>query len=300
MKQSAANVLQRTPYELKPIKTLQSLRSTSTRRHSNTSQASGGNFRANLVSSIASQNLLHKSNAGNLTFGLSDASSITQTNAYHLPSTRGPTDAVICDEPLAKPLEPVGLDSESASHMKQSASNDLLSSSPNFNFSPFDVQSFEDATPDEFTPINFLHGIRNINYDFNFSDNSGENSISEDNENQARASNFVWTKPDDTQSVSNLSLDLDEFDPLRNKEIATVLAMSTKPSAIDLIGTKPTTLIESEDSPNQVLLPSPLKPTATDYKGFSKFDIPTISCNTGDFSSLNYDETNAPGSSSKS
>lgn len=263
--------------------------------------ASGGNFRTNLVSSIASQNLLNKNTVGNLTFGLSDVPSITQSNAPHFPPpTRLPSDAALLSEPSMKPLEPTIVDSElNVPHMKPSASSDLLSSSPNFIYSPFDAQSFEDATPDEFTPINFLHGIRNINYDFNFSDNSAENSISEDNENQTRAHN-VWAKPDETQSVSNLSLDLDEFDPLRNKEIATELATPKKPKEIDLTGTKPTTLIESEDSPNQGLLPSPLKPTATDYKGFSKFDIPTISCNTGDFSSLNYDEANVPGTSGTS
>lgn len=292
-------MLQRTPYELKPIKTLQSLRTSSIRRHSNSNAASGVNFRTNLVSSIASQNLLNKASPGNLTFGLSDVSSTTQTNATHFSALRLSSDAAIDSEPSVKPLDPTVVEGRNSPQMKSSASNDLLSLSPNFSYSPFDAQTFEDATPDEFTPINFLRGIRNINYDFNFSDNSGDNSISEDNENQTKTHN-VWAKPDDTQSVSNLSFDLDEFDPLRNKEMATGLANSNKPKEIDLTAAKPTTLIESEDSPNQVLLPSPLKPTATDYKGFSKFDIPTISCNTGDFSSLNYDESNAPSSSNKS
>lgn len=180
--------------------------------------------------------------------------------------------------------------------MRTSASNDLLSSSPNYLFSPFDAQSFEDATPDEFTPSNFLHGIRNINYDFNFSDNSGENSISEDNDTNQTKNTNVWAKGDG--SVSNLSFDLDEFDPLRNKDIANELVTAQKPTEIDLNDTKPTTLIESEDSPNQVHLPSPLKPVATDYRGFSNFDIPSISCNTGDFSSLNYNDANEPSGSS--
>lgn len=298
IRESVATVLQRTPYELKPIKTLQSLRSSSIRRHSTTNLASGGNFRTNLVASIASQNLLNKTSAGNLTFGLSDITSTTQTNAPHFQPTRLPGHTAIGSESSVKPLEPTVVESEDVPHIKPSASNDLLSSSPNFNYSPFDAQAFEYATPDEFTPINFLHGIRNINYDFNFSDNSAENSISEDIENPSKAYN-VWSKPNETQSVSNLSLDLDEFDPLRNKEIATGLPISKQPKEFDFIETKPTTLIESDDSPNQVLLPSPLKPTATDYKGFSKFDIPTISCNTGDFSSLNYDESNVASSSNK-
>lgn len=245
------------------------------------------------MSSIASQNLLNKPNAGNLTFGLCDAPS-TQLNAQHGATARLSDDVAVCVASL-KPLEPTAVECENVSQIKSNASNDLLISSPNLSF---DAQSFEDATPDEFTPIHFLHGIRNINYDFNFSDNSAENSISEEIENQPKAHN-VWTKPDETQSVSNLSLDLDEFDPLRNREITSEMAMPQKPKEISLTESKPTTLIESEDSPNQGLLPSPLKPTATDYKGFSKFDIPSIPCNTGDFSSLNYDDSNMPSSSSK-
>lgn len=298
IRENVANVLQRTPYELKPIKTLQSLQSSSIRRHSTTNLASGGNFRSNLVASIASQNLLNKTSAGNLTFGLSDVTSTTQTNPPHFHPTQLPAHTAIGSESSVKPVEATVVESEYVPHMKSSASNDLLSSPPHFNYSPFDAQAFEDATPDEFTPINFLHGIRNINYDFNFSDNSAENSISEDMENPSKAHN-VWSKPDERQSVSNLSLDLDEFDPLRNKEIATGLATSKQATEFDFTETKPTTLIESDDSPNKVLLPSPLKPTATDYKGFSKFDIPTISCNTGDFSSLNYGESNVASSSNK-
>lgn len=299
IRENVATVLQRTPYELKPIKTLQSLRSSSIRRNSTTNLASGGNFRSNLVASIASQNLLIKASAGNLTFGLSDVPSTTQKIPPHLHPTQLPAHTLaIGSESSVKPVEATVVESEYVSHMQSSASNDLLSSPQHFNYSPFDAQAFEDATPDEFTPINFLHGIRNINYDFNFSDNSAENSISEDMENPSKAHN-VWSKPDETQSVSNLSLDLDEFDPLRNREMATGLAMSKQAKELDLTETKPTTLIESDDSPNQVLLPSPLKPTATDYKGFSKFDIPTISCNTGDFSSLNYGESNVASSSNK-
>lgn len=187
--------------------------------------------------------------------------------------------------------------------MKSSPSADYLSVSPSFGqwSLSFDNKMFDETTPDEFAPINFLKGISNINYDF-ISDNSAENSISEDvvgegdnmqtsrlNTESHRISNQIKT------SDSTSSFNLDEFDPLCSGDNVTAEPLATTSSStiqskslnISLNDPKPTTLIESEDSPNQVLLPSPLKPTATDYKGFSNSKIPTISCNTGDFSSLN-------------
>lgn len=193
--------------------------------------------------------------------------------------------------------------------MKSSPSIDYLSVSPSFGpcSLSFDNQSFDETTPDEFAPIDFLKGITNINYDFTFSDNSGENSISEDaaGETSGRSTSAATMIEPSTSnplktSDSNSSFNLDEFDPLRNIDSGEA-AVGTTPSSsqpqskslsISLIDPKPTTLIESEDSPNQVLLPSPLKPTSTDYKGFSNSKIPTISCNTGDFSSLNYADAN--------
>ncbi|EDW54671.1 GM12989, partial [Drosophila sechellia] len=53
-------------------------------------------------------------------------------------------------------------------------------------------------------------------------------------------------------------------------------------------------LIDSEVPGTAVLLPSPLKPEVSNYRGFSNFDIPSISCNTGDFSSLGQDGVDAP------
>lgn len=274
------DALQRTPYELKPIKTLQSLRNRSVRKQLVASVAnilnenqspshavSGRHFQANLMSAMPTINLSNKANGSGLAFPVAEST----LTAAHL---------VQSQDFLTNSLEPKRDDDKTvheteniaANIMKPSCSSDLLSSSPNFNFSPFDAQSFDESTPDEFTPIDFLHGITNINYDFNFSDNSGDNSISE---NVEKSSN------------SNLFLDLCEFDPLKSNEM-TSDKMQEKIKDIPFDDTKPTSLIESEDSPNQIWLPSPLKPTSSDYKGFSNLDIPTISCNTGDFSSINH------------
>lgn len=267
MKANVDDTLKRTAFDLKPIKTLESLRTCSMRRKTNrvnsNSSTSSGHFKSNLVSSLASQSQIGKT-SGNLPIPMSAESTqpffsttVVETATNILPETN------IYE-----------------SQMRTSSSIDFLSSSPNFNYSPFDAQSLDESTPDEFTPINFLHGISNINYDIVYSDNSADNSISEDNESTLKANSSKSTE-------SSLPPELDEFDPLRNT--VKNMEITEKPKSINFDASKPTTLIESEDSPNQVHLPSPLKPTM-DYKGFSGLNIPSISCNTGDFSSLTIDE----------
>lgn len=237
-----------------------------TNRVNSNTPAPSGHFKSNLVSSLASQSHTGKA-INNLPIPMSDPtqpffSTVTEVATNILPET----NELIVSE----------------TQMKTSSSIDFLSSSPNFNYSPFDAQSLDESTPDEFTPINFLHGISNINYDIVYSDNSADNSVSEDNESTLKANSSKSTE-------SSLPPELDEFDPLRSNERKS--GATEKPKSINFETSKPTTLIESEDSPNQVHLPSPLKPTM-DYKGFSGLNIPSISCNTGDFSSLTIDEQN--------
>lgn len=300
------SVLQRTPFELKEIKTLQSLRSSvlpssikstlptdrpaSIQANSNTTNSSG-HFKSNLVSSMAAISLNSKENSFPFTLEPnSTAESVV-------------TETTLPNETL-KNLDPFGdemLLPSAIEPMKLSPSADYLSISPNFdpNSLSFDNQSFDESTPDEFAPINFIKGISNINYDFTFSDNSAENSISEDiGEMHASRSNAESICGAVKASDSISSFNLDEFDPLRGADCSSVQSApmpsqsQSKQLNINLPEPKPTTLIESEDSPNQVLLPSPLKPMATDYKGFSNSNIPTISCNTGDFSSINHSDVN--------
>lgn len=305
-------VLQRTQFELKEIKTLQSLRSSllpqsithrmsidkTNQPHqihltSNHSSNSSGHFKSNLVSSMASINL--KSKESIFPFALEPE----QSQSKVLPTASNDQQSDLLSEPIITEADSFAgvsvLIPSISDPMKSSPSVDYLSVSPNFGpcSLSFDNQSFDETTPDEFAPINFLKGITNINYDFTFSDNSAENSISEDvADTQSRATaedSLDQIKPSDSMS----SFNLDEFDPLRNTEHESQTATSSqiKPTNINLNDPKPTTLIESEDSPNQVYLPSPLKPTATDYKGFSNSNIPSISCNTGDFSSLNLNDS---------
>ncbi|XP_055844202.1 rab5 GDP/GTP exchange factor [Episyrphus balteatus] len=155
-------------------------------------------------------------------------------------------------------------------------STDLLFASPIFNYTPFDTASLDGVeTPDDLlttTTSEFKGGLTNINYDFDLSDLSGENSVAEE------------TK-----------FDLGEFDPLMKKDNdlteQTVELNKEEKNILDAdssLDSKPKSLLESDSPPNGVHLPSPIKPTTvTDYRGFSNFNIPSISCNTGDFSSIN-------------
>lgn len=259
---------------------------------------SSGHFKSNLVSSMATINLKSKENS--FPFAMD-----SDTKSYQaIPSASNDLKPDLLTEPLTSDVGRLNcgnvLIPSVSDPMKSSPSIDYLSVSPSYGpcSLSFDNQSFDETTPDEFAPINFLKGITNINYDFTFSDNSAENSISEDVGDQRQQIDELTNQLKSSDSIS--SFNLDEFDPLRNTEIATSSSSSlqqtqssqSKPTNINLNEPKPTTLIESEDSPNQVHLPSPLKPTATDYKGFSNSNIPTISCNMGDFSSLNHTEVN--------
>lgn len=327
--QNVSALLQRTKFEFKEIKNLQSLRSSllpsnvtkkmprdrPTQFPSSNSSGIGvgGHFKSNLVSSIAAINLKSKDSA--FPFALESEMGAHSEGLTIVKST-STSDMLPLSNPSTSDLDSFqhgNSDSmgdillpTTSDPMKTSPINDYLSVSPNFGpwSLSFDNKMFEETTPDEFAPINFLKGISNINYDF-ISDNSAENSMSEDfvggdaHANQSNAeSNINPVKTSDSAS----SFNLDEFDPLRSNEnnataygAASIASSSqSKPTNIILIDPKPTTLIESEDSPNQVLLPSPLKPTATDYKGFSNSKIPSISCNTGDFSSLNSSDLNNP------
>ncbi|XP_016933223.2 rab5 GDP/GTP exchange factor [Drosophila suzukii] len=149
---------------------------------------------------------------------------------------------------------------------------DNLFASPIFNYTAFDsVSLLEEPSSSDVLMLGseFHGGLTNINYDFDLSDQSGENSTADDSK-----------------------LNLDEFDPLAQKG-----PVNQPPSALpetSLLDSTTDSLIDSEVPGTAVLLPSPLKPEVANYRGFSNFDIPSISCNTGDFSSLGQDGAEPP------
>lgn len=244
-------VLNRTPLVLKPIKTPNSL------------QSGAGGHRNSLVSkaesnpkkliSIASDDQSDSGNSSN-----KPMPSYASTSHFLTSSNQCTTVSPINTKPdLLNLIDNLMVDQQCHTSdlvtISDNNSTDVLSTPPNLNFDSF---LDELLTPDEFTSLNLVNGgLTNINYDFDISDTSAENSVT-----------------DDVQKSNSLGLTLDEFDPLLND--------SNKCSPVET-----TNLMDGGDTPNDTLLPSPLKPTVPPYKGFSAFDIPSISCQTGDFGS---------------
>lgn len=263
--QKIDETLSKAPLTILPIKTPENLRNQAQNlgKITNTEKPTG-HFQSNLVSAIT-----HDTDEYSQTLKKEAALPIPIAPIIKSEPINVKTDQNLIN--LAENLKDT-LSTSPSGRMSTSNSADLLYSSPIFNYNPFDTNSLDElATPEDFlNPTDFTGGLTNINYDFDLSDISGENSVAED-----------------VNPVTKL--DLEEFDPLLKKLESD---SATEVESLDRIeNDKPKSLIES-DSPSEILLPSPIKPTVTDYRGFSNFDIPSISCNTGDFSSLNHNLAN--------
>ncbi|KAL1379378.1 hypothetical protein pipiens_003801 [Culex pipiens pipiens] len=255
-----AEVLERTPLVLQPIRTPRRLEKRNAQLFSsagsNSQSSDGGHFQSNLVSAIK---------VGEV--GVPDSKPKSAVEPTAVPATQPNFDDLVknLSDTLAPPTLPLVDDRSSGlspySGMSASNSADLLSASPIFDYNKvFDTQSLDEiATPDDMAHT-FIRGIRNINYDFDFSDHSGENSTAEDH-----------PKP-------SSKFDLEEFDPLVPK---TTPQLALVPNATGVTGGN--NLLD-EDSPRALLLESPLKPTVAEYQGFSLqgCHIPTITCAAGD------------------
>lgn len=250
-------VLVRTPLELKPIQTPNSLQSIAM-SHRNSLVSKGGDGNAKNLISLSSTDEADNAPSTASTTGNSMsnyAPYLTSTNQCTTvspintkPDLLNLIDNLIVEQPHTSDGLAVGGGGGS--------SRDMLSTPPNLNFDSF-LELDELLTPDEFPSLNLIEGgLTNINYDFDISDATASAS-------------------DDPKSNNSL----DEFDPLLNAD-----RNSGKCSPIEMDATA-TNLMDGGDSPNDTLLPSPLKPTVPAYKGFSAFDIPSISCQTGDFGS---------------
>lgn len=150
-------------------------------------------------------------------------------------------------------------------------------------------------TPDE-ANINYL-GLSNINYDIDFSDISGDNSIADELTPERRKSPSFTPDPFSpvvgTCNIMQSPL-LPTTAPLTQNK--TTDQSSNLPNDFILPFLEEPGDVQVEES-NSILdknldtpasqLPPPLKPNPQ-YLGFSKqgFQIPNIPCNTGDFSSL--------------
>ncbi|KAG4065771.1 hypothetical protein HA402_012449 [Bradysia odoriphaga] len=254
LSRKVTEVLNRTPLVLKPIQTPNSLQS-GAMGHRN-SLASKVEHPKNLISMASddqpdacttSAPVTSISNYASTSHFLSSSNHCTSVSPINTkPDILNLIDNLIVDQPSALDMIAIG----------DTSATDILSTPPNLNFDSF---LDELLTPDEFPSLSLMNGgLTNINYDFDISDASAENSVADDNH----------------KSVS-LGLTLDEFDPLLHD------SEKSSPVGVDAAAN----LMDGGDSPSDTLLPSPLKPTVPPYKGFSAFDIPSISCQTGDFGS---------------
>lgn len=262
--QKVKEVLDRTPLVLKPIRTPRRLEKQNAQILSpsnNILTAVGGHFQSNLMAAIkvgeVEPNDMKKKSV------IEQTAPTTQTNFDDL--VRNLSDTLVA--PLVPADSDKNLIPSPLPGMSASNSADLLSASPIFDYNKvFDTQSIDEiATPDDVAHT-FIKGIRNINYDFDFSDHSGENSAADD----------VDLKPS-ASCVQMSRFDLEEFDPLLERD------REEKVASLALKPTSGGNLLD-EDSPRALLLESPIKPTVAEYQGFSLqgFTIPTITCAAGD------------------
>lgn len=270
-----------------------------TKRHSTDSESvattsTSGHFQSNLSAALVA--------------GLDEAAKLKTQTLLPTPEPVNVMDESTTFDSLVKNLSET-LEKEArltptAGLLSTSNSADLLSISPIFGKPSYDTQSLDEsslATPDELTRQDFIRGIRNINYDIDFSDPSADNSVADDIE-QIKSFNAILKNTESDGGGMSKS-DLEEFDPLMAKDKAPSafsldLLNDQKLAAEDAL----TKSLIDDDSPNARLLESPLKPTVTDYRGFTAqgFNIPTISCNTGEFSSLTINDTHQNGNNTNS
>lgn len=153
------------------------------------------------------------------------------------------------------------------------------------------------------------NSISKINYDIDFSDVSADNSIAEELTPDMKkscsftpdpfsplGSSCTITQPPLIPSAATVDTTpkLPPRQP-KNDFILPFLEETTQTAANETIIDKQETLVDT--------LPTPLKPTSSEYSGFSKqgWQIPNIPCNTGDYSSLNamLDEASSSSSQTK-
>lgn len=176
--------------------------------------------------------------------------------------------------------------------MKTSSSTEFFNTTGDKNLDPF--------TPDDGNS-NFL-GLSNVNYDIDFSDLSGENSIADDLTPERRKSpsftpdpfSPVGTSCNIMQSplVPSTAPVAQSTSLGEQKKLPVEFILPFLEDESNVVVEESNSILDKNLDTPATRLPPPLKPN-TQYLGFSKqgFQIPSIPCNTGDFSSLNLIES---------
>ncbi|XP_049296835.1 rab5 GDP/GTP exchange factor [Anopheles funestus] len=310
IRQTVAEVLERTPLVLQSCKTPARVVAIRQQYMSSSAAASAYVDPASVQSTVAGGHFTSNLVAVNKTVNIEAATSKPKTvdggGATSSQPTSGPSASTTAgtevellvqslSNTLTTPLVSVdaGPPSEGAAPaspfygMSASNSADLLSASPSFDYNNiFDAQSLDGLSTPVDLATDFIRGIRNINYDFDFSDHSGDNSTAEDFDPRATFKQVPSVASDPTKPIS--PFDLEEFDPLLQNSVGAVrrpaeplLPLPLQPSAASASTGGSGSLLD--DSPGSLMLESPLKPTVADFHGLSLHgcNIPTITCVTG-------------------
>ncbi|XP_068897221.1 rab5 GDP/GTP exchange factor isoform X2 [Tenebrio molitor] len=144
--------------------------------------------------------------------------------------------------------------------------------------SPFDAHSLDGATPEDQNSLS----LSKINYDIDFSDLSGENSVAELTPEKRKSPSFTpdpFSPVGSSCTITQVPLVPSQAEPRPPKDDFVLPFLDE--------GQGEETLLEKEDEADN--LPSPIKPMTSQYSGFSKqgCQIPSIPCITGDFVSTN-------------
>ncbi|KAJ8960063.1 hypothetical protein NQ318_009505 [Aromia moschata] len=170
--------------------------------------------------------------------------------------------------------------------------------------SGIDNRSLDSLTPDD----NSYLGLSKINYDIDFSDLSADNSIAEELTPEKRKSPTPsFTTPDPFSPVG-VSCNIMQSPLVPSSGPMLVPVQERPPKKDDFVlpflesipkKVEEETLLDKLEETPIISLPSPIKPFTSEYTGFSKqgSKIPSIPCNTGDFSSLNLSQSSLPSSS---
>ncbi|XP_072398892.1 rab5 GDP/GTP exchange factor isoform X3 [Diabrotica undecimpunctata] len=259
-------VLARTPMIIKPRKTPLSLTTLTTEKMKAASSSA-------ITSSISQKEIQPEEDLNLQKNYYLQNLSLSQINA--LDSTRNK---------LQLDITPCITLPSSTNLIKKTYSNELLLQSPAQD------KSFESITPDD----NSYLGLSKVNYDIDFSDLSTENSMAEDLTPDKRKSPIPGYVSSDPFSPVGLSCPITQSPLIPSNVSFTQIEpkiMKTDSFVLPFLEeakSEESLLDKLEETPS-VNLPPPIKPTTSEYSGFSKqgSKIPSIPCNTGDFSSLN-------------
>ncbi|KAI4462193.1 rab gdp/gtp exchange factor [Holotrichia oblita] len=176
---------------------------------------------------------------------------------------------------------------------------DTLKQSQSIELHGYDTQSLDGfITPDDGS----LLGLSNINYDIDLSDLSADNSAADELTPEKRKSpNFIVDPFSPLNAPCNISQS--PLIPSTAADLASSSNTDLKSDGFVLpFKIEESNLLDTQESSSPVNLPSPIKPHAPHYSGFSTqgVQIPSIPCNTGDYNSLNLLQQNENNQASSS